>query len=198
MSQNIPAHQLIIQLEKLSTRLSEIVKRDFYPMPKEQLVWKTDSNVWSIAECIEHLNLVAFQQHPKINPALLKAQKSSKKQPLSFKYHWWTYQQLNKIKLTDDNKRAVLLECPLKYQPKLSTEDAIEKKIIYSFLEYQDNLLQFIAETKVIEAVTAKISIRFWGLISISLVDFLSLLIYHNERHIIQAQKIHYHDLFPH
>ena len=197
MSHNVSVQQLLRQLEQLSIRLSEIVKRDFFPLQQHQLFWKEDLKNWSIAECLEHLNLVAARQHKKIATQLNKAKKIKSVQKTMHKQHWWTIRKLNKLKLTDQNNVLSFLDSPSKYHPTLDINSPAHQ-VVQTFLEYQDNILQFIADAKVVQINSARISIAFWGLLNIDLGDFLSLLIYHNERHIVQAQRIHYHEQFPH
>lgn len=196
MSLNIPAKTLIAQLEKLSMRLSEIVKRDFVKLESYQLTWKKNELNWSICECIEHLNLLAEYYHPIIRKSLNSAKKQKLDKQSIFKHHWLYQKKIYQVKIGDNNKIHVLQESQSRFTPSVNS-NYDNLNIISTFLEYQDNILQFLAEARNIQFHSTRVPLHLWGLFSVGLGDVLSYMIYHNERHIVQAQRMHYHDNFP-
>ena len=198
MPKTVPTKELLFELNRLNLRLSEIVARDFPNLSSDQLNWREQADEWSIAECLMHLNYVADYYFP----ATLKAIKNAKKRKSSpqeqFTRGWLGHYYASKFRLNWDNQMKGNIESPSKYDPKSTSSSTVDgKKIIADFLERQQTLQLALQDAKGINIQKTRVYTLFGGLVSIRLGDMLKILIYHTERHIVQAQRILYHDYFP-
>ena len=198
MAKAIPTDTLINQLERLTIRLSEIVERDFPPLADEQLNWKELNEHWSIAECLLHLNLISDFYFPKILKVFEKTNTSNTK-PSSTYLHGWLGNRISKgVRLSRNNRTKKLSESPVKFNPKIQDIAPINaQEVIKNFLKNQDDLLQFIIQSKTVNIQKICVPIGFLGLFRIQLGDMLKIIVYHTERHIVQAQRLLYNDNFP-
>jgi hypothetical protein len=198
MRKAISTAKLIKELNRLSLRLSEIVNRDFSNFSGNQINWKESKEKWSIAECLLHLNYVSEIHLPSILKAVSVLKKQNSASTPSFKLSLLGNRTLKGIRLNNDNKIKRHIESPWKYNPKQNSSSKLDgQKIVEDFLNHQNTLIQMISDSKSINLEKLKIPVYLFGLICISTGDLLNILVYHNERHIVQAQRVHYHDDFP-
>ncbi len=198
MGKAIATATLIKQLERLTLRLSEIVKRDLPLLTDDQLNWKEENEQWSIAECLLHLNYVADFYFPGTLKAIQKV-KSLNSKPLSTYHYGWLGNRVAKgVRLSKDNRTKKYSESPKKFNPKHQTYSHISgQELINNFLQNQVTIHRFLTDSKAINIQTTYVPVAFFGLFRIRLGDMLKILVYHTERHIVQAQRLLYNDNFP-
>ncbi|BDS11691.1 DinB family protein [Aureispira anguillae] len=198
MPKTVDTQHLIRQLERLNQRLSEIVARDFPNLTNEQLNWREKEGKWSIAECLTHLNYVADYYFPATLKTIASAQARKTKPLPTFTRGWLGHYYVSKFRLRPDNQVKNKLESPLKYNPQLISSSQLNgATVIKDFLERQQLIDKMLSDSKTINIQKARVYALFFGFVNIRLGDMLKMLIYHTERHIVQAQRILYHDYFP-
>lgn len=196
-SKHIRTKELLNQLERLSQRLLEIVARDFSALNKKQFNWKELDDKWSIVECFIHINKVYDANFPELERLISDAQKAQLKPNTSFKGTWFANRFLQKIQLGINSYPSKTSISPVKYAPDSENLEHDGSIIITTFLKNQQFLLELIEKMKFINIQKPKLSVALMGLIKFSLGDLIKILVYHTERHIVQAQRILYHDDFP-
>lgn len=198
MPKTVNTQQLIRQLERLNQRLSEIVARDFTILSNEKLNWKEQKDKWSIAECLMHLNYVADYYFPSTLKTI-KAAKAKKSKPSpTFTRGSLGHYYVSKMRLGLDNQVKAKMEAPPKYNPQAITSSQLDgAAVIKDFLARQDQIQAMLLDAQTINIQRSRVYALFFGLLSVRLGDILKILVYHTERHIVQAQRILYHDYFP-
>lgn len=160
--------QIIAQAENLQQAKPELLSRQ--PGPGS----------WSALECLEHLNLYADFYIPQIARSI---QQSNTRPEAEFNSGWlgnyfaesmMPKQQLNRMK-TFANKNP--LNAPL------------DKEVITRFIAGQHQLLQLLEQAGQVSLNKVKISTSIASFIRIRLGDTLRFVIYHNQRHLLQAQR---------
>jgi hypothetical protein len=198
MPKTVSTKELLAELNRLNRRLSEIVARDFPGLSSDQLNWREQADKWSIAECLLHLSYVVDYYFPATLKAIESAKARKSKPKTTFTRGWLGHYYVNKFRLNFDNQMKSMLESPSKYNPKRSSSSTLDgKEIVANFLKKQQTLHLMLQDAMLINLQTTRIHVVFWGLMSIQLGDMLKVLVYHNERHIVQAQRVLYHDYFP-
>lgn len=198
MPKTVPTKELLFELHRLNQRLSEIIARDFPNLSAEQLNWREQSDKWSIAECLMHLNYVADYYYPSMLKAIKNAKARKSKPQEQFTRGWLGHRYVSKFRLNLDNQIKNKIESPSKYDPRSVSSSALNgEKVIADFLEKQQMLQVMLQDSMTINIQKTRVYAIFWGLISIQLGDMLKILVYHAERHTVQAQRILYHDYFP-
>jgi len=198
MPKTVPTKKLLHELNRLNQRLSEIIARDCSTLSVDQLNWREQKDKWSIAECLIHLNYVADFYFPSTLKAIKNAKARKSKPQVTFTRGWLGHHYSSKFRLNLDNQIKTKMESPAKYNPRSTSFSALDGKIIVAtFLEKQETLQEMIQDASTINIQKTRVYALFFGLLSIQLGDILKMLIYHTERHIVQAQRILYHDYFP-
>lgn len=198
MPKTVDTQQLIRQLTRLNNRLSEIVTRDFIILTGEQLNWKEQKEKWSIAECLMHLNYVADYYFPSALKSIASA-KTKKSKPIStFTRGWLGHWYVSSVRLGMDNQVKIKIESTQKHNPSLVSSSELDGAVVIKeFLDRQKKIQTMLLDSKGINIQRTRVYALFFGFFSIRLGDILKLLVYHTERHIVQAQRILYHDHFP-
>ena len=142
---------------------------------------KKDTKSWSVIECLEHLNLYAVFYNKEIQKQL---QNSDNIKSDTFKSGYWG----NKFAVDMLPKKGMKTMNTFKSKnpiySKLNTEE-----VITNFLKNQEKLLELLEEAKQKDLNRIKTAITL-PLLKLRLGDTLRFVIHHNERHIVQAQKV--------
>jgi len=146
----------------------------------ETLNWKQDSQSWSILECIEHLNRYGDFYIPEITN---KINTSKHKSEASFKSNWLGKHFVKSVSYSPEQKTMKTFKSmnPLNSQLNVQT---LEK-----FTEQQHQIIELLDKSKNINLDKTKTAISISKLIKLKLGDTFRVLIYHNERHIKQAEN---------
>ncbi|MFT6167815.1 MAG: hypothetical protein ACJASF_002522 [Vicingaceae bacterium] len=177
----------LMESEKLIQDLIERTKENMNAAEKlstlsiDKLNWKVEQNSWSILESLEHLNLYEDFYIPEIKS---KIENSSTLPNRNFKPgilgDYFAKGMLPKEKL---NKMKT-------FKDKDPIGSALDKKVIHRFITQQEQLLNFLEQSRKIDLNKTKTAISITKWIKLKLGDTFRVVIYHNDRHIVQANKV--------
>lgn len=193
------SESLLDDLEHLTDRLSRVAKDYFGDLNEEQLNWKPNPDSWSIAECLEHLNLVSEtylqQTAERVRRSITKGKLSKR----HFKSNWLTNSVIKNISLGDDNQPRNYVRAPKHYDPAYKVNNEFRsslsgKTVLEQFLSSQKQLLELL---KLSEQVNLKVKVPTHYFFKLPLGDVLRFLVRHAERHIVQAQRVRNEETFP-
>ena len=142
---------------------------------------KNDAKSWSVVECLEHLNLYAGFYNKEIQKQL-----QNSKHPKSniFKSGYFG----NKFALDMLPKEG--MKTMNTFKSKNPIYSALNtKEVIVNFLKNQKELLVLLEEAKQKDLTKIKTAITL-PLLKFRVGDTFRFVIFHNERHIVQAQKM--------
>lgn len=175
----IPSAQLISDLTALTLENLNGV-RSFRLRTEEELNRRASAKSWSALECIEHLNRYGDFYLPEIEKRIKHARSPSEKEFKSgmlgnyFAKSMMPKEQLNKMK-TFNNMNP--LNCTL------------DKGILDHFIDQQHQLLELLKRSEAVSLNKVKTAISISKWITLKLGDTLRVVIYHNQRHIRQAER---------
>lgn len=178
---------MVVQVLDLIKELTEYIdKHILFTESIEQsttlhLQYRQHENSWSVLECLQHLNLYGKFYIPKIRKAL---EKSNNKTSNTFKSGFLG----NKFAL------SMLPNEQMKSMNTFKSKDPINatlnrKQVVQEFLSQQNELLELLEISKH-KNLTKIYTSTTLPLIKFRLGDTFRFVIYHNERHIIQAKRI--------
>lgn len=165
----------------------------FTGLPEEALNFKQNELSWSVLECLEHLNLYGRFYLPEIAKRVsdslsisspLVPLQSGKEKPV-FKSGWLgnyfansmlPKEKLNKMK-TFKNMNPI--------NSRLNKD-----KVIREFIQQQEEMLRLLSEARKIDLNKTKTNISISKWIKLKLGDTFRFVIFHNERHLVQAEKV--------
>lgn len=173
--------------ESLIADLIELTEKNIYDveklnqLPLNKLNFKTDEKSWSILECIEHLNLYGDFYLPKIEKLI----NSSKTTP----------DNLYKAGLLGDYfaksmQPKVNLNKMNTFKSKNPIGSDLNKNALDRFLSQQEKTIILLNKSRNVSLGKIKIPTTLGKLVKLKLGDTFRVVIYHNQRHIIQAKKV--------
>lgn len=157
-------------------RAEELLK-----LNETQLNYKKDENSWSILECIEHLNRYGDFYIPEITAKLSGSSNSSNTYFKSgvlgnyFAKSMMPKEKLNKMKT---------------FNTMNPNNSSLNFSVLDKFILQLNEMLDILEKSKTTDIQKIKTSISISKLIKLRLGDTLRVVIYHNERHLQQAEKI--------
>ncbi len=179
--------KMIFNKEELLNELSELTNSHIQYVVrlreenKENLQYKLNDKSWSVVECIEHLNLYAEFYNKEITRRIGRSSYptsdvfKSGKLGNKFAMDMLPDEQMKKMN-TFKSKNPIY--------SKLDSENVLSR-----FLNLQKELLDLIEKARTKNLTKTKTSITL-PLLKFRLGDTFRFVIYHNERHIVQARNV--------
>lgn len=171
--------QELLEITQKSTRSIKKIRT----LPITRLKYKDNQETWSVLECIEHLNLYSDFYLPVIEQAILSNEPS--KFPGVFRSGIIGNYFVNLIRVKSGaiKKMSAQKEMnPLNCDLTITTIDR--------FLKQQQHLESLLMQAKSIDLVKAETPVSITRLLKLRLGDTLRFLVYHIERHVLQAERI--------
>lgn len=174
--------ELINDLQK---RTLEIVAElnKFKTLSQDELNHRNTPSSWSILECLEHLNLYGDFYLPEIDQRLSVVGPSDKDQFTSS----WLGNYFAVSMLPGKNGKLNKMKTFKSMNP---IHKQLTASVIDRFAEQQDQLLQLLERAKTADLSKVKTSISISKWIKLRLGDTFRVVVYHNQRHIVQAMNV--------
>lgn len=176
-----------IESEKLIQDLIEITQKNINQVEQlntisiKKLNWKSDSDSWSILECLEHLNLYGDFYIPEIDKKIESSKIPAVENFKSgFLGNYFANSMLPKEKL---NKMKT-------FKDKDPIGSALDSRTIERFLSQQQQLLKLLDKSRKVNLNKTKTAISISTWITLKLGDTFRVVIYHNQRHLVQVNRI--------
>ncbi len=177
-----------IQNEQLIKELTTLTKahlkraKEYQAIPIDQLNWKANPKKWSVLECLEHLNLYGDFYLPEMQKRITNGKQAA---PSAMFSSGWLGNYFAKSMLPKEKLNT--MNAPSGMNPVGST---LNETHLERFIEQQEVLLKILEQARTIDLTKTKTSISLASWIKLRLGDTLRVVIYHNERHIVQADKV--------
>lgn len=177
----ILTNQLLNELKIITNNNLEFAE-SLLDQKDENLNFRPSENSWNVLECLEHLNFYGKFYLPeienRISESKFPAVKSNFKSGILGNY--FANMMLPKEKL---NKMKTLKTAnPIHKQ--------LSKSVIEEFINQQNKMLELLEKAKTVDLEKTKTSISISKMIKLKLGDTFRFVIYHNLRHIRQAENI--------
>ena len=171
---------LIEELLNLTNSALEMVD-EFKSLSHKELNYKPSNNQWSILECVEHLNLYGKFYLPEIENQLKNAQKTETKQEFKSSALGDYFVGLIKADNPKKMKATKMMD---------ATDSDLDVTTIDLFMEQLETLKELIVMSKKVNLKKVKTAISLTKLVKLRLGDTFRFLVYHNERHLLQAKRV--------
>ncbi|MBL4605411.1 MAG: DinB family protein [Flavobacteriaceae bacterium] len=172
--------QLILELtEKVNSHLA--YANFLKDKPHHELNRKSDVDAWSVLECLEHLNLYGHFYIPEIQQRVTTSRLPNSAE---FKSGYLG----NKFAL------SMLPKVGMKTMKTFKSKNPIhskltKEKVLDTFIDQQKEFLTLLKNSKEKNLTKTKTSTTI-PFLKFRLGDTLRFVIYHNERHVVQAKKM--------
>lgn len=174
------ANQLITDLIVLTkAHMNEV--QSLKDLSDGQLNRKPDEKSWSILECIKHLNRYGDFYIPEIDRRIAHSKFSrSSVFKSGILGNYFAKSMLPREKL---NKMNTF--------PSMNPNNSVlDRGTFDKFVRQQEQMLELLARARDVDLTRTKTAISISKWIKLRLGDTLRVVIYHNQRHIVQAKKL--------
>lgn len=153
----------------------ELQKRSY-----TDLMQRPKPGSWNVLECLEHLNLYGDFYLPEIQKQIRESEHPPKEQFKSgllgnyFAASMLPKEKLNRMKTFSD---------------KDPIDSDLDAEVIAEFLRQQEQMLELLRAAEKVDLGKTKVSTSISKFVKLKLGDAFRVVIYHNQRHLEQAQK---------
>ncbi len=172
-------------IEDLIQRTQKVINEveGFKKMDTSQLNWKENAEKWSVLECIEHLNRYGDFYTPEITKRI---QAGKKGQPTdTFKSGFLLGNYFAKSMLPKEKLNTMKT-----FKSMNPVGSNLDKSTLDKFITHQKKMLDLLNNARNIDMNKTRTSISISNMIKLKLGDTFRVVIYHNQRHIIQAKNV--------
>jgi hypothetical protein len=174
------------QFEQISAEADALVT----PLTDEQFNWRPAPGVWSVAECIEHLNATARSYLPRLDQAIAHGIRRGLYGEGPFRYsllgRWFARSQEPPAKL-----RA---KAPKAFQP---TPNRPRAEVMAAFRAYQVQYIDRLRQASGLDLGRTRVASPVAAWLRFSLGSGFALMTAHERRHLWQARNVTRHPQFP-
>ena len=179
MFMKIKTKELIFDLmERTKSNFNKAERLKSVPLIK--LNSRPSAESWSPLECLEHLNLYGDFYLPEIQNRI----KNSKYPPEEFFYSGLLGNYFSKSMLPGEKLKTMKT-----FKDKDPIGSQLDLKTLQRFLEQQKLLIKLLELSKNVSLNKTKTAVSISRFIKLKLGDTFRVLVYHNQRHLVQAQK---------
>ncbi len=180
---NISRTDLLADLQQRTESVRSAAER-LRSLPVETLNWRPEAGQWSILECLEHLNLYGDFYLVEIEKRMLQA--PARPEARRFRSGWLG----NYFAKMMAPKEGEVKNKMKTFKDKNPLGSELDPTIVDRFLRQQERMVGLLemAQQHDLSRVKTGITISKW--IKLRLGDTFRVVIYHNERHLVQAQAV--------
>jgi hypothetical protein len=174
------------QFERISAEADAIVT----PLSDHQFNWRPASEAWSVAECIEHLNVTARMYLPKLDQGIADAIRRGRYGEGPFRYSW-----LGRCFVRIQGPPVKFrIKAPKSFHPGPTRSRA---EIMAAFRAYQVQYIDRLRQANGLDLARASVSSPAAAWLRFSLGSGFELMAAHERRHLWQARNVTAHPQFP-
>ena len=174
------------QFEQIAAEAEALVA----PLSDEQFTWKSDPHMWSIAECLEHMNATARAYLPAIDEGIADAIRQGAYGEGPFEYN-----VIGRIlpRLIEPPVRIRMRTSP----DKLPGPQRAKRETLAGFCAYQVQYVDRLRQANGVDLARARVRSPIASWIRIPLGSAFATMAAHERRHLWQARRMTEKDGFP-
>ncbi len=162
---------------------SALEKAEFFKtLSPEQLNYRPEEGRWSVLECLEHLNRYGEFYLPEIEKRILAAPEDSGADTFS---PGWVGNYFARMMRPEEGK--VKKMNTFKSMNPLGSD--LNVLVIDRFIKQQERMLQLLDQARKVDLTKTRTAISITKWIKLRLGDTFRVVVYHVERHMVQAEK---------
>ena len=171
-------------INDLISRTKEIIEkaRSYQSLKHQDLNWKQGPDRWSILECLEHLSLYGDFYLVEIEQRII----NSETNPATYFHSGLMGNYFAKSMLPKDGKINKMKT----FKDKDPANSDLPSTTIDRFLKQQQRMIELLELARKVNLNKVKTSITI-PVIKLKLGDTFRFVIYHNQRHLLQAANVH-------
>lgn len=184
----IRCEELLAQVKQDTQELIQVSKDSFGSLSEDELYWKPAPDKWSVGECLEHLNMTFRNYMPKIKQGIAQAVDKGWAPVDEFKSGWMGKTFTNSFRLDESGKPRRRVKTFKSFDAGKLPER--NPKVREEFIAYLDELITRTNQAAKVDLHKVRVTSAIGPILRFKLGDALQFITVHNQRHIMQAQKV--------
>lgn len=161
------------------------------PLSDAQFAWQPSADGWSIAQCLEHLNVTARAYLPAIDEGIADGMRRGLYGPGPYVFGW------------TGRLLVALMEPPVRVRVRtrkalLPAPGRRRQEVMAAFRAYQVQYVDRLRQANGLDLGRARVASPISSWIRIPLGSAFALMIAHERRHLAQAERVRQAPGFPH
>lgn len=177
---NFNKKELLAELTQKTKQNIENAER-LLALPKAALTFREAPDKWNVLECIQHLNWYSDYYNPEIERRIKAA---PRREAPTFKTNWLGKKFVKAVSPVSQGSKTMNT---LKSKNPMNME--FNSPILDQFIKDQHKMLELLEAAHQVDLTKVKTGITFSNWIRIRLGDTFRVVIYHNQRHLEQAER---------
>lgn len=174
------------QFEELSADADALVA----PLSDAQFAWQPAPDAWSVAQCLEHLNVTARQYLPMLDEGIADAIRRGLYSPGPYAYNWIGRLSVYVVEPTT-RFRA---KAPKAFQP---APGRPRHDVMAAFHAYQVQYVDRLRQANGLDLARARVTSPVARWIRMPLGSGFAMMVAHERRHLAQARRVLDAEGFP-
>ena len=174
------------QFEALSAEADALVA----PLSDAQFAWQPAPDAWSVAQCLDHLNVTARQYLPMLDEGIADAIRRGLYSPGPYAYNWVGRFLVYLVEPTT-RFRA---KAPKSFQPAASRP---RNDVMAAFRAYQVQYVDRLRQANGLDLAKARVTSPVARWIRMPLGSGFAMMVAHERRHLAQARRVLSAEGFP-
>lgn len=163
--------------------VTEETLKEFGQLSGQQVNWKPGADEWSIGQCFDHLITTNETFFPQIDQVIKGEKRQTFWESLPLLPGFWGREIVKRARPGSASK----LKAPKAFAPSLS---AVDDGIVGKFVAQQSKLIEKLEATKGMDLERIKVTSAVSRVVTYSLLDAYRILVFHERRHFMQAQRV--------
>jgi hypothetical protein len=174
------------EFERISADADSLVSG----LTDEQFNWQPASASWSIAQCIDHLNVTARLYLPKLDEGIADAIRRGQYGEGPFRYNWFGRFFVRTV----EPPPRFRVKAPATFTPRT---DRPRQEVMAAFRAYQVQFIDRLRQANGLDLARARVRSPAANWIRIPLGSGFAIMVAHERRHLWQARNVRNAPRFP-
>lgn len=180
--------ELLAQAKKDSQQIIQVAKESFGSLSDEKLYWKPAPDKWSVGECIEHLNITIRSYLPKIDQGIEQGIAKGQTPTEMFQPGFLGQKFTDSFRLNEDGTPYRKVKTFKSFDSgKLPEPNPRARE---EFTELLEAFIAQIDKAAQVNLNKVKVTSAIGAIFRFKLGDAFRFITVHNDRHMVQAQKV--------
>ncbi|RAK00090.1 DinB family protein [Larkinella arboricola] len=181
------ANVLLDQLTAETHALIQLVENEFSSLPNDTLNWQPAPERWSILQCLEHLNSYGHYYLPQLEKAVYRGEQEQIAASTSFRSGLLGNYFATSMRPKADGSIGLKAKAVKAHTPAARLD---ARAVLTTFLDQQRDLLNLLERARRVNIERFRVPISIARFIRLSVGDTFRFLIAHEQRHVLQAQRV--------
>lgn len=167
------------EFDRLSAEADALVA----PLSDQQFNWQPRPDAWSVAQCIDHLNITARLYLPMLDEGIAAAIRRGLYNPGPFTYNWIGRLFVHVVQ----PQTRIKAKAPKAFQPPVGRA---RKEVMAAFGAYQVQYIDRLRQSNGLDLARARVSSPLARWIQMPLGSGFAMMAAHERRHLAQAKRV--------